>query len=299
MDQHYKVHLQRLLKLHQATPAPVVYFLAGSLPFIALLHLRIISLFGQLCSLRNGENFLATKALNFLSSANGSSKSWFWKMRQLSLQYELPHPSTWLSDQFSKAKVKTMARNAVHQYWRKELKTKAGTLKSLCHMKTDFMSLVVTHPLYTTCVSSPWEVEKAVTQARLLSGRYRLEALSGHWTPGNKDGLCTLPDCWGTPASHRGDVQSFLLSCPSLSTTRIELTISNLRFLHDHPHLEDLVRQCMVMDEVQFWLDCSTMAPVISAVQVEGEQLLENLFKLTRNYCHRLHVTRNKILSDQ
>ena len=154
-------------------------------------------------------------------------------------------------------------------------------------------------PLYTTCVSSPWEVEKAVTQARLLSGRYRLEALSGHWTPGNREGLCTLPECWGTSASHRGDVKSFLLSCPSLSVTRIELTISNLRFLHDHPHLEDLVRQCLVIDMVQFWLDCSTMSPVISAVQVEGDQVLVNLFKITRNYCHRLHATRNKILSDQ
>ena len=35
LDQHYKVHLQRLLKLHQATPAPVVYFLASCLPFQA------------------------------------------------------------------------------------------------------------------------------------------------------------------------------------------------------------------------------------------------------------------------
>ena len=32
LNQHYKVHLQRLLKLHQATPAPVVFFLAGCLP---------------------------------------------------------------------------------------------------------------------------------------------------------------------------------------------------------------------------------------------------------------------------
>ena len=87
------MHLQRLLKLHQATPAPVVYFLAGSLPFIALLHLRIFSLFGQLCRLRHGENILATQALNVLSAANGSSKSWFWKLRQLSLQYDYPNIS--------------------------------------------------------------------------------------------------------------------------------------------------------------------------------------------------------------
>ena len=32
LEQYYKVHLQRLLKLHQATPAPVVYFLAGCVP---------------------------------------------------------------------------------------------------------------------------------------------------------------------------------------------------------------------------------------------------------------------------
>ena len=43
LDQHYKVHLQRLLKLHQATPGPGVYFLADSLPFVAHLHLRIFS----------------------------------------------------------------------------------------------------------------------------------------------------------------------------------------------------------------------------------------------------------------
>ena len=55
LDQHYKVHLQRLLKLHQATPAPVVYFLAGCLPLMAQIHLRIFSLFGQLCRLRSGQ----------------------------------------------------------------------------------------------------------------------------------------------------------------------------------------------------------------------------------------------------
>ena len=46
LGQYYKVHLQRLLRLHQATPAPVVFFLAGCLPLRAQLHLRIFSLFG-------------------------------------------------------------------------------------------------------------------------------------------------------------------------------------------------------------------------------------------------------------
>ena len=139
-------------------------------------------------------------------------------------------------------------------------------------------------------------MKKAIIQYRLLSGRYRLEALSGHWTPGNKDGMCSLPECWATPASHKGSVEAFLLTCPSLSPTRIELTISNLRFLQDYPHLEELVRQCLVINPVQFWLDCSTMHPVIAAVQNQGGKVLQLLFKLTRNYCHRLHMARMDML---
>ena len=139
-------------------------------------------------------------------------------------------------------------------------------------------------------------MEKAVTQSRLLLGRYRLEALSGHWTPGNRAGLCSLPECWATPASHRGTVEAFLLTCPSLSTTRVELTIANHRFIHDHPHLEEVVTECMAVNPVQFLLDCSTMPKVIMAVQRLGDSVLKDLFKLTRNYCHRLHVTRRKLI---
>ena len=125
-----------------------------------------------------------------------------------------------------------------------------------------------------------------------------LEALSGHWTPGNKEGMCSLPECWATPASHKGSIEAFLLTCPSLSTTRIELTISTMRYLHDNPHLEELVRKCMLLSPVQFWLDCSSMPPVIAEVQVHGNVILQLLFKLTRNYCHGLHTARTKMLSN-
>ena len=176
------------------------------------------------------------------------------------------------------------------------MQSKADSLPSLCYMRTGFMSLTTCHPLFLSCGSSPWEVEKAVTQSRLLSGRYRLEALSGHWTPGNKDGMCSLPECWATPASHKGNVEAFLLTCPSLSPTRNELTISCLRFLHDNPHLEEIVCQCLLINPVQFWLDCSTMHPVISAVQKNEDVFVKLLFKLTRDYCHRLHMARMDLL---
>ena len=153
LDQYYKVHIQRLLKLHQATPAPVVYFLAGCLPLTAKLHLRMFSLFGQLCRLRAGDNILAHQARAIYSSSCSTSKSWFWKIRQLCLQYDLPHPSDWLLHQPSKHQVKTMARSAVLQYWLSTLRHQAAHLSSLKYLHTNFLGLTTCHPL--GCVAVP------------------------------------------------------------------------------------------------------------------------------------------------
>ena len=51
LDQHFKVSLESFQRLYRATPAPVVHFLAGSLPASALLHLRQLSLLGMIARL--------------------------------------------------------------------------------------------------------------------------------------------------------------------------------------------------------------------------------------------------------
>jgi hypothetical protein len=298
LDQHYKVYIQRLLRLHQATPAPVVFFLAGCLPLRAQLHLKIFSLFGQLCRLRGGDNILAKHASNIFSSSAPCPKSWFWRLRNLCLQYGLPHPSVWLSSQPTKMQVKTMAKSAVLEFWLDKLRTKADSLSSLLYLKTRFLGLTKCHPMFRSCGSSPWQIEKATTQARLLSGRYRVEALSGHWVPWNRAGLCILPDCWNTNMAHKGTVESLLITCPSLTTTRLVLEEFTSNLLQAHPYLLPLYNLCLTQDAVQFWLDCSTMAPVIKAVQVDGDVILDTLFKITRNYCHGLHKARINMLSE-
>ena len=49
---HFKQHVERLLKLHRATPEPVVWFLGGCLPAEPLLHIRQMSLFGMISRLK-------------------------------------------------------------------------------------------------------------------------------------------------------------------------------------------------------------------------------------------------------
>ena len=228
-----------------------------------------------------------------------SSKSWFWRIKDLCLQYGLPHPLAWLTSQPTKQQVKSMAKARVVEYWLAILRAKASTLTSLRYLRTEYLGLLKCHPIFTTSGSNPWEVEKATTQARLLSGRYRVEALSGHWTPWNRGGMCSLPDCWNTVQSHKGTVESLLLSCPSLSLTRDDLMQMCWSFMVKAPQLSPVIKSCLTLDPVQFWLDCSCMAPVIRAVQSYGGDVLYNLFRLTRNFCHVLHKARLSLLSDE
>ena len=296
MSQHYKVHLERLLKLHQATPAPVVFMISGCLPLQAQLHLKMLSIFGQLSRLRAGDNILAVWANNFYSSATSNPKSWFGAVRKLCLQYGLPHPSEWLSYQPSKSQVKRITKSAVLQFWLDKLRNQAATLPSLQYLKTEYLGLTMCHPIFWTCGSSPWELEKATTQARFLSGRYRVEALTGHWVPWNRECMCTLPGCWRTERAHKGTLESLLLSCPSLSTTRHSLLKFQSNFFLTHPDLLPLVMECVMHDPVQFWVDCSTLPAVIRSVQESGVSVLCKLFKLTRNYCHSVHNKRVMLL---
>ena len=51
IDQHYSRTLQDLIKAHDRTPRSFVLFISGSLPGVALLHLRQLSLFSMMSRL--------------------------------------------------------------------------------------------------------------------------------------------------------------------------------------------------------------------------------------------------------
>ena len=77
-----------------------------------------------------------------------------------------------------------MIKSAVMDYWEKRLRGQALFMKSLKYFHPAYMSLSQTHPLFTSCGSSPYKISKA----RYLSGRARVESLTKHWDKANKDG---------------------------------------------------------------------------------------------------------------
>ena len=74
LSHHYKETVQGLLKLHLATPDPVVYFLGGCLPLRAHLHMRQITLFLMITQFP--ENILNKIAFQILTTLCDSTQSW-------------------------------------------------------------------------------------------------------------------------------------------------------------------------------------------------------------------------------
>ena len=290
LDQHFKKTYQNLQKLFRNTPDCVVYFLGGCLPARAVLHIKQLSLFGMVTRLL--DDALNIHARKILAEAKRSSKSWFTQIRDTCLQYNLPHPIVLLNNPPSKEQFKKMVKSNVISYWESKLRSEAEMLPSLVNFNSNFMSLTQPHPIWTSAKSNPHEVAKAVQQARFLSGRYRTESLVKHWSPGNS-GMCQAEGC------HQGNetVEHILLKCTAYTKSRRKLISMWLNTENVEAHRLVLEAFSSKTEHLlQFIIDCSTLPTVITSRQEHGEELINELFRLTRTWCFVIHHERMKML---
>ena len=194
IEKYVKDTLRNLQKLVSRTPPCVIYFLGGHLPASAVLHLRQLSLFNMICQLK--DSVLYKMSEYQLTTSKFNNGSWIMRIRELCIQYQLPSPLDLLYNPPPKTKFKSMVKSHVVNYWEIMLRFEAAQLRSLVHFKPLYISLVKPHPIWTTCGSNPIEVNKAVTQARLLSGRYCTDQLARHWSK-NREVICLLTGCSG------------------------------------------------------------------------------------------------------
>ena len=86
INQHHKEVLRNLQRLYPGTPRAVIYFLAGSMPGEALLHIRQLTLFGMISRLPNCVLFSIAKTS---LSSTPPPRSWFSQILRLYKQYQL------------------------------------------------------------------------------------------------------------------------------------------------------------------------------------------------------------------
>ena len=283
IEHHFKETLQRLQRLFPKTPRCVTYFLAGSLPGSALLHLRQLSLFGMIIRL-NG-SILNNYALTYFNSGALKTHSWFHQIRNLCLLYNLPHPIQLLSAPLSKYRFKKLIKSHVINYWEIKLRNEAAPLTSLQYFNPAYMSLVSPHPIWSTVGSSPAKVAMATIQAQMLSGRYRTEHLCSLWSPNSSEFISE-------------DLDHIIRNCESLTQTRQKMQLFSLKYCKGMEHIESIVMKYSDPSHPQFCqylLDCSILEDVIVAKQNFGDQVLYDLFHITRTYCYNIHKERMKL----
>ena len=148
------------------------------------------------------------------------------------------------------------------------------------------MSLSSPHPIWTTCGNNPFEVHKAIIQARFLSGRYRCDSLVSHFSPGNS------PQCSICTEKSIGSIEHILLHCSSLQPSRTQL----LKNLKSSTTISDQSKQIInhyftlpTKLNVQLLLDCSVLPEVIS---LNDNNIKEEIFRFTRTWCYSMHRRR-------
>ena len=285
IETHFKNTLQNLQKLHQNTPRCVVYFMAGSLPAEAILHLRQLGLFSMITRLQTDP--LNVHARYTLTNAPTSAKSWFQQICELYLRYHLPHPLQLLDFPPTKEGFKNLVKLKVLDFWQEKLRSEAKTLKSLQYFKPDYYSLSNPHRIWSAAGSDPYESSKSFVIAKMISGRYRTEDMCRFWS-NNRNGYCQAPTCKNIV----GDLKHLLLQCLALEPSRARLLKMWKMKTDDYPGLQKIIARVLSSsedDQVQFILDPTVFPDMISLVQENGRSVLDHALYLTRTFAFYLH----------
>ena len=240
-------------------------------------------------------NPLNKHAHHILTQVPSSCHSWFHNIYDLCLKYNLPHPLVLLKCPPSKQAFKKEVKLRIVEYWQDLLRQEALALKSLSYFNPFVHSLSSPSKTWLSARNSPFESAKAVIVARMISGRYRCEALSTHWSSSN--GYCLAPSC----SYVKGDIEHLLLLCPAVKDVRERmLKMWESKTKIQYPSLYDIMSRIMMSSPsytVQFLLYPCSFRDIIALGQQHGQEIIDHVNYLTRTYVYYMHKIKQKIIS--
>ena len=179
-------------------------------------------------------------------------------------------------------------------YWQGLLRQEALALKSLAYFNPFVHSLCAPSITWLSAHNNPFESAKSVVVARMISGRYRCEAMSTYWSSSN--GNCQAPSC----INKRGDIEHLLLECQALAGVREKmLNMWRSKTERQYPELYSFVSQIMASPSpyrVHFLLHPCSFPDIIALGQKHGEEIIDHINYLTRTYVYYLHKVKQKVM---
>jgi hypothetical protein len=284
LEMFLKKVLKQILSIPTTTADPAPFILSGLVPVEALIHLRALSLFGNIVRLDNSsvEKRIAYRQLTIHGQSGGS---WFSDLSVILAKYKLPSPMEIIRDPKPKYHWKTQTTRAVYDYWEKRIKQQAETYSSLDHLSTRHYNPGRVHPvLYITDTQTQTrEAARLTVKTKLVTGTYSLQSNRAAFNKLEVDPTCLL--CKTSPET----LEHFLLYCEKLENIRV-------------PILQDISDACGAH------IDFSMLSPeekvnlildVFSTVNTlrKDTLYLTEIDRHTRRLCFALHYERHSFIS--
>ena len=114
-------------------------FVARSLPAIAIVHLKTLTLLGMIARL--GPSGILDKLGRHSLLTAENKGSWFLAARRTTQRYNLPDPLLVLQQPLPKGRWKSLCRSKVISWWETHYRGEADVLLSLVYFNPHFFSL--------------------------------------------------------------------------------------------------------------------------------------------------------------
>ena len=186
--------------------------------------------------------------------------------------YGLDHPLKLLSSPPSKYSFKQVVKAKVSLHWENLLRAEAAELPSLRFFMTSHCSVKFPHIVWTTARTS-FESRKATILTRMMSGRFRSEYLTRHWS-NNQQGLCMAVTC-----NHIvGDLEHMLVHCPALGSVRDRMWDLMFERAATFPPLYNfflILKKSPPTTKLKFFLDPLAFHEILETFTFFGQPVLE------------------------
>ena len=168
LERFHKGLLRKIQGLPGNVASEATYYMLGTIPIEAQLHIRALSLFGAICMAAQNNTTLQRLICRQLSIDN--KYSWFQLILKLSQKYNLNIEGLAFSP-WRKKTWKEYVKSCVESYWQPNPSiTKEKT--SLHFLDMGLIDLHHAHPVWESCTNDARLVPAAMTRATLLVGSY-------------------------------------------------------------------------------------------------------------------------------
>ncbi|MEW8548000.1 MAG: reverse transcriptase domain-containing protein [Candidatus Thiodiazotropha sp.] len=286
LERHYKRLLKQLLSLPSTAADPAIYLLSGMLPVEAVLHKRILSLFGNITRLPDDsvELRLAKRQLEIKSF---SSHSWFVAVKKVLVKYDLPDAVELIQAPPGKFFWKRQCNRSINDYWKDRIISQAKLYSSLKYLSKSF-KIGKCHPAVKPHDLSIRDINRIPVMNKILTGTYILQTNRVKFNQNEVNPTCQL--CNSTDET----LQHFVIDCKYLKSVRDPVLFDIKKLIKD---LLEICPEAARYSLLQLIVDCgvvSDLYPVKDLNQLS--ECIDLIYYHSRRLLFVLHAERYKKL---